>query len=154
MAGMTCLPRSLSGTLFTLGSGATVENEIMGRIPEPPKHGEGGCALEMLNIFGTFLYWTQIWGNPHSDWLAVEHVTSVLPSQLPINLILKISLITVTHSWLSSSHNLAGLHLLRGNPSSGVGGKQGFPASFPERTHSLQLNLHEAGMVDVVSGPM
>lgn len=101
-------------------------------------------------------------GNPHSDilghpWLAVEHVTSVLPSQLSVNLVLKISLILVTHSWLSSNHNLAGLHLLRGNPSSrggGEGEKQGFPASFPERTHSLQLNLHEAGMADLVSGPL
>jgi hypothetical protein len=54
MAGMTFLPLSLSGALFTLGSGARVENRIMGRISEPPKHGESGCTLEILNIFGLF----------------------------------------------------------------------------------------------------
>ena len=73
-----------------------------------------------------------MWGNPHSNipghlWLAVEHMTPVLPSQLPVNLVLKI----------------------RGNlRSSGEGGISCIFFWEP----ILQLNVHESGMVDFVSG--
>ena len=95
-----------------------------------------------------------MWGNPHSNipghlWLAVEHMTPVLPSQLPVNLVLKISFTIVTHRWLCGSHNLAGYHLLRGNlRSSGEGGISCIFFWEP----ILQLNVHESGMVDFVSG--
>lgn len=86
-----------------LGSGATVETRIMGRISEPPKHGESGCTLEILNIVGLSILDPNVWGDPHSDilghlWLAVERVTLVLQSQLPVNLVLKISLTIVSRS--------------------------------------------------------